>query len=170
MKSDSIAFGVAGIVFGLIAGWIIGTQQAGSRPAAPQAAAASAAPAGTEGQTTRAAVVDQQQVTALKTDAGGFAAPRVIAGDFNANPSDSEIGSMNAVYFDLWPQAVSAGTATPNDINAPTHQAGWRPDYIFRSQDTMTSLVNAKIEAQRNPQTQILVSDHYPMVVTLRVQ
>src|SRR5205814_7137409 len=40
----------------------------------------------------------QQQVTALKTDAGGFAAPRVIAGDFNANPSDSEIGSMNAVY------------------------------------------------------------------------
>ena len=31
MKSDAIAFGLAGIVFGLIAGWIIGTQQASPR-------------------------------------------------------------------------------------------------------------------------------------------
>ena len=28
MKSDAIAFGIAGVVFGLIAGWIIGSQQA----------------------------------------------------------------------------------------------------------------------------------------------
>jgi len=32
MKSESIAFGVAGILFGLIAGWIIGTQQAALAP------------------------------------------------------------------------------------------------------------------------------------------
>ena len=31
MKSESIAFGIAGIAFGLIAGWIIGTQQGSSR-------------------------------------------------------------------------------------------------------------------------------------------
>jgi tetratricopeptide (TPR) repeat protein len=65
MKSDAIAFGVAGIVFGLIAGWIIGSQQAGSRPVASPAAAASAPSGAAEGQTTRAAVVDQAQVTAL---------------------------------------------------------------------------------------------------------
>jgi len=35
MKSDSVAFGVAGMAFGLIAGWIIGTEQA--KPAQPAA-------------------------------------------------------------------------------------------------------------------------------------
>jgi hypothetical protein len=28
MKSDAIAFGIAGILFGLIAGWMMGSQQA----------------------------------------------------------------------------------------------------------------------------------------------
>ena len=37
MKSDAIAFGIAGILFGLIAGWIIGAQQAAARPPAPRA-------------------------------------------------------------------------------------------------------------------------------------
>ncbi len=37
MKSDAIAFGVAGILFGLIAGWIIGIQQAAARPPARRA-------------------------------------------------------------------------------------------------------------------------------------
>ena len=36
MKSDAIAFGVAGIVFGLIAGWIIGSQQATARRPPPR--------------------------------------------------------------------------------------------------------------------------------------
>ena len=43
MKSEAVAFGVAGILFGLIAGWIIGSQdQAGRRQpltASPAAAA-----------------------------------------------------------------------------------------------------------------------------------
>ena len=34
MKSDAIAFGVAGCLFGLIAGWIIGSQQQARPPAA----------------------------------------------------------------------------------------------------------------------------------------
>jgi len=45
MKSDAIAFGIAGVVFGLIAGWIIGSQQAGLREAAPAPVAAASAPA-----------------------------------------------------------------------------------------------------------------------------
>ena len=32
MKTDAVAFGIAGILFGLIAGWIIGSQQAAGRP------------------------------------------------------------------------------------------------------------------------------------------
>lgn len=35
MKPESLVFGVAGIFLGLIAGWLIGSQQATTRPAAP---------------------------------------------------------------------------------------------------------------------------------------
>jgi tetratricopeptide (TPR) repeat protein len=66
MKSESIAFGVAGIMFGLIAGWIIGTQQASPRAPAAVAAQAAAAPAGDSGGA-RAAVLDEKQVNALKS-------------------------------------------------------------------------------------------------------
>src|ERR1700694_5251107 len=68
MKSDAIAFGIAGVMFGLIAGWIIGSQQAGVRPpsAAPAAQTASSAAASGAG-TTRATVLDENQVTALKS-------------------------------------------------------------------------------------------------------
>ena len=64
MKSDAIAFGIAGVCFGLIAGWIIGSQQAPSRPApAAQQSAQAGEPSG--GGSTRAAVLDEAQVKAL---------------------------------------------------------------------------------------------------------
>src|SRR5206468_5277443 len=66
MKSDNIVFAVAGVMFGLIAGWIIGAQQANPRvPAAAAPAASSAAPA-SGGSGGRAAVLDESQVQALK--------------------------------------------------------------------------------------------------------
>ena len=40
MKPDSIAFAIAGTVFGLLAGWVIGAQYATSRAVPPPAAAA----------------------------------------------------------------------------------------------------------------------------------
>jgi len=67
MKSDAVAFGIAGVLFGLIAGWMIGSQQAASRPTpAPSAAATQPdSSTGGGGGTTRAAVLDQTQVNAL---------------------------------------------------------------------------------------------------------
>ena len=53
MKSDAVAFGVAGILFGLIAGWVIGSQQAARAPAAARAVAAPARPAGSSGRAAR---------------------------------------------------------------------------------------------------------------------
>ena len=62
MKSEAIAFGVAGILFGLIAGWIIGSQQAATgRPA--QATPAPSAAAGSP----RAAALDQAKVNAFES-------------------------------------------------------------------------------------------------------
>jgi tetratricopeptide (TPR) repeat protein len=112
MKSESIAYGIAGVAFGLIAGWIIGTQQAAPRtPAAPAQAAASA-PA--QGASPRAAVLDEAKVTALKSVAErqpSNAQPRVELANlfFDAERYDDAI---------KWYQ--EALTLSPNDVNVST--------------------------------------------------
>src|SRR6185295_15975941 len=94
MKSDSVAFGVAGIAFGLIAGWIIGTEQA--KPAAPAAVQTASAPANAASSSTRAAVVDDAKVNALKSVAEKEptnAKPRIELGNlyFDAERYDDAI-------------------------------------------------------------------------------
>ena len=79
MKSDSIAFAAAGVLFGLIAGWIIGSQQAGPR-VAPTPGAASAAASGQPA----APALDEAQVASIKSTADrdpSNAAPRVQLGN-----------------------------------------------------------------------------------------
>ena len=67
MKLDSVVYTVAGMAFGVILGWVIGSQQLGRPGAAapaPQASAASAAPASggaTGGRTPP--TLDQPRVT-----------------------------------------------------------------------------------------------------------
>jgi tetratricopeptide (TPR) repeat protein len=112
MKSESIAYGIAGVAFGLIAGWIIGTQQAAPRvaPAPAQAAAAPAANAPSE----RAAILDETRVKALKSVAEQQPS--------NAQPR-AELANL---YFDAeryddaiaWYQA--ALKITPDDVNLST--------------------------------------------------
>jgi len=67
MKAESIVFAIAGMFFGVIVGWVLGTQQGAIlRPSAPvQQAAAPAAGAGQPA----AAVLDQNKVQALETTA-----------------------------------------------------------------------------------------------------
>jgi tetratricopeptide (TPR) repeat protein len=112
MKSDAIAFGIAGILFGLIAGWIIGSQL-GVAPA-PAAPAAAAAPQGGGSGTTRAAVLDETQVNALKTVAAretANATPRVQLGNlyFDAERYDEAI-KWYADAIKLSPKDVDVST------------------------------------------------------------
>ena len=113
MKSDSIAFALAGVAFGLIAGWVIGTQQA--TPRAPAAAPAQAcAPAALGRGATRATLLDEAQVTALKN-----VATREPA---NAQPR----AQLANLYFDAerYDDAITWYTEalklTPNDVNVRT--------------------------------------------------
>jgi tetratricopeptide (TPR) repeat protein len=114
MKSDGIAFGVAGILFGLIAGWVIGSQQAGSRTAAPPPQAQAAPGAAGSGGQTRAAVLDETRVNALKT----------VAARETTNPKPRiELANL---YFDSehYDDAIKwyeeALKLEPNDVNVST--------------------------------------------------
>jgi tetratricopeptide (TPR) repeat protein len=111
MKSDAIAFGIAGIAFGLIAGWVIGTQQAKvtMTPAAPVAASAPAADS-----EPRAAILDETKVNALKVVAEREAnnpKPRVELANlyFDAEKFDDAIKWYEAA-FKLNPKDVNVST------------------------------------------------------------
>jgi tetratricopeptide (TPR) repeat protein len=115
MKSDAIAFGIAGVLFGLIAGWIIGSQQEAGRPpvaAPPQQASAPSAGAG--GSSPRAAILDEAQVTALKS----------VADREPSNPGPRV--QLANLYFDAekYDDAITWYAAAlklaPNDVNVST--------------------------------------------------
>ena len=114
MKSDAVAFGIAGVLFGLIAGWVIGAQQATMRPGAPPPQAQAAAPASGTAPSTRAAVLDDTKVNALKNVAEREAS--------NATPR-IELGNL---YFDAerYDEAIKwyedALRLDPNDVNVST--------------------------------------------------
>jgi tetratricopeptide (TPR) repeat protein len=110
MKSDAIAFGIAGVVFGLIAGWIIGSQQSGVREAAlPPAPATAAAPA-----TPPPPLLDESKVTAFKTMA-----------EREPNNPKPRVELAN-LYFDSekYDDAIKwygdALKLTPSDVNVST--------------------------------------------------
>lgn len=79
MKLDSIAFAVAGMIFGLLAGWVIGAQYATTRQPTPVVGAAPAAAPQTP-EARPAPPLDEAQADALRKQAEaepGSAAPRV---------------------------------------------------------------------------------------------
>jgi tetratricopeptide (TPR) repeat protein len=111
MKSDAIAFGIAGVLFGLIAGWIIGSQQAGGRPSTAPVQQAASAPAAAP---PRAPVLDEAQANALKSVA-------------EREPQNAVARTQLAnLYFDAdrYDEAIKwysdALALTPNDVNAIT--------------------------------------------------
>jgi cytochrome c-type biogenesis protein CcmH/NrfG len=112
MRKESIVFGVAGVFFGLLAGWIIGSQQAAGAPvpSVPVAAAAASSAAPAQGPP----ALDESRAAALKVQA-------------DRNPSDAltrvQLGDL---YFDAdrfdeatrWYEA--ALKIEPKNVNAST--------------------------------------------------
>jgi cytochrome c-type biogenesis protein CcmH/NrfG len=114
MRAESIVIGTAGTVFGLIVGWIIGTQQAPARPFAQVPASAVQAPASAGPPPAAAAVFDEAQATALRN----------IAEKDPANvQSRVQLGNM---YFDAerYQDAIqwydAALKLNPNDVSVST--------------------------------------------------
>jgi len=114
MRADAIVFGIAGTLFGLIIGWVLGSQQAGrtARVAAPVAQAAPAAqqpPAAPQ-----PVALDQERVKALEAAAAQNAKdaqPRVQLGNMFF---DAEQFSQAINWYE---QAIKI---SPNDANVST--------------------------------------------------
>ena len=102
MTKESVALGVAGVLFGFLTGWIIGAQQA--RPAsAPLPAAASAA----AGPATGGAPAGQPPAEAPKIDQAKIDGLRKRAAD---NPRDAAVrAEIGNAYFDAerYPEAIT---------------------------------------------------------------
>jgi tetratricopeptide (TPR) repeat protein len=136
MKSDAIAYTVAGICFGVILGWVIGTQQArqaaGSQAPAAQAAQAAAPPAN------QAAGNNQRQPPPL--DEGRVQSLSTI---LNSDPKNLEAAVQLAnVYFDAerYPEAIKwyeqALKLSPNNADAST-DLGVSYYYTNRADDAL---------------------------------
>jgi len=114
MKSDAIAFGIAGVVFRLIAGWIIGSQQSGGREAAPPPAPAAASAPATSPSAPPPPLLDESKVTAFKTMA-----------EREPNNPKPRVELAN-LYFDSekYDDAIKwygdALKLAPNDVNVST--------------------------------------------------
>ena len=123
MKAESIVFAIAGSLFGLIVGWIIGSQQATStaRIAAPATAQQAAAPAEPSNGSPQRGTLDQDRVQSLTVAAENNpkdAEPRIQLGNtfFDAerytdaitwyeaalkiNPSDANVSTdLGVAYY-----------------------------------------------------------------------
>lgn len=110
MKRESLAFLISGTVFGLLVGWLIGSQQTGqptpASPASPQPSAQAQAPAAPPLDTQR--VAELEKIAAARTD---DAAVRVELGNlyFNAERFDQAV-----------PWYEAALKLSPRDVNAST--------------------------------------------------
>lgn len=117
MKPESIAFGIAGVVFGLIAGWIIGSQQAGLRPGQAPVAVSAPAQQAPAAAAPSAAILDETRVKALTT----------VAEQQPTSPQPRvELANL---YFDAerYTDAIkwygAALTLAPTDVNVSTDLA-----------------------------------------------
>ena len=113
MNKDALVLGISGVFFGVLVGWIIGSQQAAGRVPAPVAASAPASAQG-GGQQQAPPPLDEARASALRTAA-------------QQNPSDAATRVQLAnMYFDAerfqeaaaWYQ--QALKINPKDINAST--------------------------------------------------
>jgi tetratricopeptide (TPR) repeat protein len=121
MRRDSLAFALSGTFFGLIVGWIIGSQQAGTRPpqAAASATSASSAPASPAPSSapSSTAVFDAARAVELERQAA-------------AEPTNAAVRvELGNIYFDgeRYAEAIpwyeAAVKLDPKNVNASTDLA-----------------------------------------------
>jgi endonuclease/exonuclease/phosphatase family metal-dependent hydrolase len=94
----------------------------------------------------------------------GLAESRIIAGDFNAQPTTSEYAAMKVLYVDSWAQAQSDGTAIAYPDNPTGKTRNSRIDYIYYSKGaTGLKLISSQVFDVRDANG-VQPSDHRPLL------
>src|SRR4051812_5560670 len=106
-------------------------------------------------------VAGPQMVIELKNWAASFASPRLMGGDFNANPGDPAIASADGMTGSNGGSYVDAWVAAPGSGDGITHGTR-RFDYWFSEANGTVSPIAAAV-------TSSALSDHNPLLVTYRI-
>jgi endonuclease/exonuclease/phosphatase family metal-dependent hydrolase len=100
----------------------------------------------------------------------GFAQNRIVAGDFNDQPTDTPITTITATYYDAWAEAKKAGIAYSAPDNPYGNTRNSRIDYIFYSkQELHLTLKKVQVVDTRDANG-VMPSDHRPVVAEFLVQ
>jgi endonuclease/exonuclease/phosphatase family metal-dependent hydrolase len=100
----------------------------------------------------------------------GLAESRIIAGDFNAQPTTSEYAAMKVPYVDSWAQAQSDGTAIAYADNPTGKTRNSRIDYIYYSKGaTALKLISSQVFDVRDANG-VQPSDHRPVMSIFSVR
>ena len=110
------------------------------------------------------------EVSVLLPCMSGYAEQRIVAGDFNANTSATEIERMTASYVDGWAKAKSLGVTTNYSGNCDGCTRNSRIDYMFLSQGASKLVIKAAEVIDTRDASGLMASDHKPMVMTLEVK
>jgi endonuclease/exonuclease/phosphatase family metal-dependent hydrolase len=128
-----------------------------------------------------------QQVTELQSFTNGFSESKIVVGDFNAGPDQSEAIHMAEIYYDSWVNAMNIGTASAypdNPVYLHTRTRRGRIDYAWLSKGTGNLVVkNAQIPDVRDlNNTNVVIflgtaddkgvrpSDHNPTVTNFEIR
>jgi endonuclease/exonuclease/phosphatase family metal-dependent hydrolase len=112
----------------------------------------------------------QAQINELKPWAATEPEQRIIAGDFNAQSTSTNITTMTADYDDSWARAQSLGIAYTYPDNPSGATRNSRIDYIFQSKGA-TSLVLKRVEVfDARDANGYMPSDHKPLMAVFDVK
>jgi len=111
------------------------------------------------------------QIADLLAWEGGLAESRIIAGDFNAQPTTAEIAAMKkSPFVDSWAEAQSEGTAIAYPDNPTGKTRHTRLDYIYYSKNTtVLNLISSQVFDVRDANG-VMPSDHRPVLSIFTVK
>jgi endonuclease/exonuclease/phosphatase family metal-dependent hydrolase len=110
------------------------------------------------------------EVNILLPCMAGYSQQRIVAGDFNASTSSTEIDLMTASYVDGWAKAKSLGVTANYAGNCDGCTRNSRIDYLFVSKDAANLVLKSAEIIDTRDAKGVMPSDHKPMVATFEVK
>ena len=112
----------------------------------------------------------QTQINELKSWAQSFPEARIVAADFNAQATSTEMLSMLSTYYDTWAVAKAGGDAIGYSGNTAGNTRNSRIDYIVSSKGaTNLVVVRSQVFDTRNSSGH-RPSDHNPLMTTFEIR